>query len=372
MKIRTIAIAALALVVAWLRWHHCNLLPINTGDIARQIRSGEAVLQFGLSSMQFPLDKLMPSTDHVAWSNLPYNYPPLALMFFVAMAWLEVPLRGIKVVLTLIEAVNSVAIAKFTGSRVLGLVYWAMPMSIWWVSREGQIEPIQILLTIAALFLLRRESYLAAWLVLMLAIEAKLTAAILVPYFLVRSWGSLRPAAAGAVLGLIPLAAMQTQYDVVRQGMFYGFSMLSGAVPQRYSPYWFNPFDSAYWSIGTGEAIEPGSSKGRETWHPSWLIVWLHIVTPLATAWFLRLAYRCRSIDPLPAALFLVALALSTQTQFWYILLLPSFMLPISNRRMFAVGLVLVVLLDPYSLTQLLWGPWGYTLPGYYRLNGFR
>jgi len=59
---------------------------------------------------------------------------------------------------------------------------------------------------------------------------------------------------------------------------------------------------------------------------------------------------------------FLAALKAFIHGQFWYLAVLPSFLLPIGERRWRWLTFLLVPLLDVSSLIQILSGPFGYVV----------
>ena len=109
-------------------------------------------------------------------------------------------------------------IGRFTGQRWLGAIYWASPASIWWVSHEGQFKPLQSLFLIAAILALKHHRTLA-FLLLALAIQVKLLAILMLPWFLVQVWRegkNTRIASLVALLvGLAPSLLAATQYPVM-------------------------------------------------------------------------------------------------------------------------------------------------------------
>jgi hypothetical protein len=148
---------------------------------------------------------------------------------------------------------------------------------------------------------------------------------------------------AGLVLGIVPTFLAQTKYKAVKVGFFSGPAL-------TYNPYYWNPWNKVFWA-----------------WHPTWLIIWVQIATIGAIVALILAAYRTKKpIDFLAPFTFLVACKATVQAQFWYLILLPSFLVPVRHRRIRAVALVAIIALEPVSAVQIVSGPFGYTVGDYY------
>ena len=337
-------VCVLACAVGALRIFYCMVLPVNTGDITRHLYTGLVVLKHGLATAGHPLVSAFPGAAGVAWAGLPYNYPIVTLTYFTTLAAIMPTIFFAKLSLTAVEAVNAFLVVRITGRRWLGLLYWAMPASVWWVSHEGQFEPLQAFFTLAAMTVFS-SSPLWSGALLALAIQTKVTALFLVPLFVWRSWhrGKLMPWFGGLVLGIVPTFLAQTQYKAVKMGFFLGPAM-------SYNPYFWNPWNKLYWA-----------------WHPNWLIVWVQVATYGAIAALVATAYFTRKpIDYLAPFTFLAACKAAVQAQFWYLMLLPTFLVPLRNRRIRTIALVAIIALEPVSAVEMISGPFGYTVGGYY------
>lgn len=178
------------------------------------------------------------------------------------------------------------------------------------------------------------------------AIQTKVSALFLIPLFLWRSWnrGSLKQWSAGLVLGTIPTFLAQTKFKAVKAGFFTGRSALF------YNPYYWNPW-----------------SPISRAWHPTWLTVWVQIATYAAILALVLAVYHTRKpIDFLAPFAFLAACKASVQAQFWYLILLPSFLVPVRHRKVRAIALIALIALEPVSAVQIVSGPFGYTVGDYY------
>jgi len=212
--------ALLFLLIGILRFNHCNLLPINTGDTIRHVWQALLVNQYGLSTAGKPLTEILPQLSWISWSHQPYNYPIIALLFFSFIVWLSPTLFFCKIALTALEAINSYFVYKLSCQRFLSLLYWASPLSIWWVSREGQFEPLQNFFVFLALLSLRAHKHYSV-ILLALAIQAKVTAIFLLPLFLVEIKKSNQPDLLKAlllfVIGFTPTFIAMFHYPILPQ-----------------------------------------------------------------------------------------------------------------------------------------------------------
>ena len=371
--------------MAALRVAYSLELPANPGDAVRHILSGLAVLEHGVGVADVPLAALGPELAAVPWADRPFTYPPVALLFDAGVAALSPTLAGWKLTLTGLEAVSALLLWRLTGSRWIGLAYWASPVSIWWISHEGQIEAVQNVLALAALLALGWRRWIG-WALLALAIQAKAFALFLLPWFVRAEWGALRGrtgdgspgreggsgrgmlGAWGFLLGLVPLAFVLP---------FWPLSNLLGGAALEINPWFWNPF------AGELAGLNPG-----------WMVAWGQVVTwgLLAAGAFVAFA-RGRPWAATGPTAFVVALKSVTNAQPWYLLSLPVLWAPLarakpgrgrgapgsgdarlagSDDRRLLLGLVVVlILMEPQALVSIVGGePVGFTMGAFYDAVG--
>jgi hypothetical protein len=349
----SLAVLALALGIAAVRITHCALTPVNTTDIVRHLFFGQLVFEQGLASAGESLVAqhcILPmAARDLPWSDSPYPYPPVPLGFFTLVAAIWPTLFFAKLALTTLEAVAAALIARRTRDPWLGLLYWANPVSIWWISREGQFEALQNVLVVLALLLvtgaLTRGRAFLGGLALAAAIQVKLIPLLLLPWFLSRLKSPLRAVGlAGLAVGLIPSLVASQFYPVA-------LAVAQHSSPLTYNPYYWNPFDSALLA-----------------WNP-----WALRLANAAASYglLLTLAWRARRgpdrlafLAPLGA---IVAWKLHTNVQFWYMVALPPLLLPIADTRLRRALFILAPLLDVYSISEMILGPWGAGSGGFFR-----
>ncbi len=305
----------------------------------RHICWGIIVNQHGYEAISKSLVAYVPNFSFVSWSGLPFNYPIITLLFDQFMAWLAPSIFAMKVALTIIELANASLIYKYTQSRLLATLYWISPISIWWVSREGQFEPLQSLFIILALILFKREKWRNfAWATLALGIQVKLTAVFLLPYFIAEEPKVFKLAQRFVFFGLalFPTVALSLIANPL--------SLIMQSFALKYNPYYWNIFHSSIFS-----------------WNPTVLIAMNQITSYYLL--FSLLIYMCIHKncwhETVPTLLFLFFLKTSQNAQFWYLLSLPPFLLTISNYRVQLFCLLLLPIMDTRSCTQIFLGPWG-------------
>lgn len=340
------AVALAVLVVALIRLWYCAQVPVNTADVLRSIYQALFMLRDGPGVAGVPLAALDQDLARVGWARLPYSYPPLVLPFFGLVAALSPTLFAAKLALTLLEGLNAVLLVRITSSRWLGVLYWASPASIWWVSGEGQFEPLMAVFMFAALVLVRKRPVLALAL-LACGVNVKVTAVLLLPWCLLLVERERRESLLHACLAFVVALAV----PLLIAGLFYpvvdGLLGISGSL--RYNPYYWNVTDRRFFG-----------------WNPGWLVA----VNAIATGGVLALmAFRATRVERgwhhFGGAIgFVILVKVSTLAQFWYFLLFPAFVMPIDDRvgrwdvRWWLVALT--PLLDVRSLVELFVGPFGW------------
>lgn len=324
--------------VSLLRLHECLLPPARSGDLYRHLYTGIMVREEGWKAAALPLTSWSPDLAQLApWSDHAYNYPPLALGFFVALSLVSPSVLAAKLLLTLCEAANAWLVFTLVRSRWVALAYWALPLSVCWVSREGQFEPLQNLLLLFGLRLMQ-QGRPAGFGAGVAACLVKLSAALLVPYWLGR-WlqldGRRRLGALGWILGaLIPLGAACLAWPVISQ-------VLSTATwPVTFNPWhWRSPFDPRYGG-----------------WFSVPVLLLMRAATLVFAAACVWLAIRRRLGWSVLASigLFLLSSSLMGVFQGWYFCALTPFLLLASDTRARILLLVLLQCCEPQSVYSLL------------------
>ncbi|MEJ1971700.1 MAG: glycosyltransferase 87 family protein [Lacunisphaera sp.] len=336
---------AVALLILLLRLWQCVHVPYGTGDLLRQLGYALAVKQHGLSILAQPLKDIFPSGPfhEASWADRPYNYPPGAIAFFCLVTLLHPSIFALKFALTATEAINAVLFSRLVQTPWAGLCYWASPLSVWWVSREGQFEPVQTLPLLAAL-LLGARSPAVSGLLFAAAVQTKIMAVLALPWWAWLVWRQGgRPAAArssiGFVVGFAPVALACAYYPLLAQ-----IASSSGG---------FGAFNPWHWAALFTHNV---------WWWPAKLVIAVQIgslLTALVIAW---LAWRADTVGRIrllaPAALWTASKFMAV-FQPWYWLLLQGLAGCLVPRRQVLLLGFCLLLLDPLALLQLVTGPHG-------------
>ena len=333
-------------IVGIVRFAQCVELPVNTGDLIRHLVHGYLVHRIGLESAGNPLITYSPVYQGIAWSQLPYSYPIGTLVFFSLLHSIWPTIFFSKLALTFIEALNALLIFKLSKERWLAILYWALPLSMWWVSREGQFEPLQNFFVLLALVTLTYRPVMAM-VFLALGVQIKVSALLLLPFFI---WTLYREkqtkvvfALGGFAIGCLPTLIAEQYYPALQQVFRY-------TAPLSFNPYFWNPFDKAMFA-----------------WMPGWLIIWTAVSSYLLLGTLLILAYRHRAwFEYFAPIAFLILVKCHSNAQFWYLLLLPAFLMPIKNTQVRMALFLLLPLVEIRSVAQLIVGPFGWTIIDYY------
>lgn len=324
---RAIFFVLIALGIA-IRGYHILILPDMT-DVVRHMYYAKSILRLGPHAASLTLIDINPGWRHVTWPWQPYIYPPLALLFFLLFAATWPTIFAIKLTLTLIEAANAILIARLTRNRWAGMIYWLCPISIYWVCHQAQFEPVQNLFTLLALLFLPRHLP-AALALLLLAVQTKVTAILLLPLFLLRiNRQPTRTQAITLLIGLLaltPLFIGEHYYPFISNFLQYNTS-------NDVSSYFWNPWDPVcshipFWQLFPHELISDV------------LIVILFLG-------LLRSRNRAAYIAPL---LFLATAKFHKNMMVWYMLVWPCFVVPIAEKWVQNICLILWPLLDVVSI----------------------
>jgi hypothetical protein len=292
----------------------CLQDPATALDLERMLYWGLALNQHGMQAAATPL-KAWGAPMGVAWRDIPVNYPVIALMFFRAVAGIAPTVTFAKFVLTGIEALNALLVARIAKSKAIGFLYWASPLSIFWVSSEGQFEPVQNLFVLAGMLLVSQAPLLAGF-AFALAIQTKVSSALVVAFLLFRSIrqnrGEALKLSAGLLSGFAISVWAQSVVPLVQQVIrFSGLSSVSN--------FEINPFHSSdpttIWRSVVSGALVVACVVGMKK-------------TKTLTVWF-------------PALTFLLFVKLSGNIQPWYLLLVPVLAVStpaVWNRRLLALN----------------------------------
>ena len=283
----------------------------STMDLNRGVVTGRAVWEHGPAAAGRPLIETFPWAHvyhGIPWSQMPYNYPPVSVGFFTFVAALGGGTILAKALLGVSDAACAWLIGRLTGRRIYGLLFWLSPVTMWWTSHEGQFETLQSLLGLSALATVQWP--LTCGVLIALAVQTKMTAAALLPFFL---WTMFRRRrltrfVAGGVLGTLPTAALSLLYPLIPNIFRY-------SVQLSWNPYYWNPTDP------------------HHNWSADWILgrVLPQILIALLVGWLGYLAWRKRLLPAASAAIgYAVFMKFYTQIPPWYLASLPILLVPLA------------------------------------------
>ena len=326
-----------------LRVYYCFQLPVYTTDLLRNLGYGKAFYTWGYRIYDLVPFDFSPAPSQFLWPNRKYPYPAVTILFYAAVAGVWSSVFFGKLALTLIDTVSARYIYKLTNSRLISLLYWINPMSLWYSSREGQFEGLIVLWIVLAMWALRnKKAY--AYALLGLAIQTKLFPVFLGPYFLSKmSWRNPKKLAWEWGFGIISFTP--SLIAVVTSGYLTQF-IGTGYLPN------YNPLS---WNLGDPSLYQS---------YPFWLILahWIAgFVFVLGCAYG---AIRTKEyLGFFAPFVFVWFVKMNIIGQFWYLMQTPAYCLTVSNNRYRILLFCLSFLLGIRSLWSIFIGPVGYQNP---------
>jgi hypothetical protein len=262
--------------------------------------------------------------------EIPTIYPPLAQLFFAALAAAKLSVTGFKIALGLADVGVVVALAGLLDAlglpRHRAVLYAWNPLAVFEAAGSGHVEPLGIALVLLALSGLTKAHKTAAGAALGGAIQAKLLPLLLVP-------GFLRRAKAPAILAMLSVIALTTAPYAFRGPWFgagavtYAHRWEHGAVLFAGVRRFFTWIDIAPHAKGAiAWAQARWGSADTAWWDAAQRMVWPQEIARLAVAvaafgWALAQSFRPRLDAAHEARLvFGGALLLAPTLHPWYVL----------------------------------------------------
>ena len=329
--------------MAALRIAYCFAVPLYSTDVLRNLGYGIEFHYYGFRVYEMTPYDFSPELYQYFWPNYHYTYPAVTLLYFAVIAKVWAAIVFVKLILTLIEFLNAWLVYKVSDDRVCALIYLCHPVCIWFASHEGQFEPIGNVLTLTALWLLRKNRP-SSFLFLALAIQTKLFPIFLLPLFLIKtvriSRGHVFRCVGWGLIGLFPsvIAAWNSRYLV---HLFH-----PGYVPKS------NPIS---WAL-----FQPG----LHGFTPFWLVFshWIAGIVFLITI-LIFIRSEQRFLPFLAPLVFVAFVKANSIGQLWYMMFTPVFCLPVENRKHRRILMALTLLFGVREFWSIAVGPVGYCNP---------
>ena len=291
----------------------CFRVPLCTTDLLRNMGYGLEFWDYGPQVYDLYPEDFSPASYSTLWPVHYYTYPAITLLFFALIVKIWPSIVFGKLILTLLAAINCFYIRRLTRNPWLALLYWINPLSIWFVSYEGQFEEMAVFWVLLAISALRKNQPIA-YLYLAIGIQTKLFPVFLIPYFLQCTYQSDEnyqgAGFAWFVVGFLPSLyfVLTSQYlaPLLYPGFVPGYNAVSWAL-QEFKFFPLQPFG----------------------------IMFLHnIVGGVFIAVAFYFMWKTKEFVPYFAALFFVCFVKNNKiAQPWYLLLTPAFCLTVENEK---------------------------------------
>lgn len=343
MRWSAVGLAGAAALRLWL----CAEVPVETTDTLRNLGYGSHLLERGATLYDLKPVAFIPEPWTYSLPDVGFIYPPVTLVFYGVFGSLGLGIFYVKLALTFVELAVALAFARLV-SPAMGLAYFFMPVSVWYVSHEGQFEPLVSGFLVLSILAAQRGRWFWSGCALGLALQTKQLAVFLLPWVVLAAWrrGVLEEralrwrgvawVAAGLALSGLPFLG------------FYGHDPAITLAPLQSQSAVYNPFA---WSF---------IDRARFVWHPWWLIAWnaffsyLLLLLPLAPL-LKGQTGAAAALDRSPFVLSWALIKSLNCAQFWYPIVTPALALCFrGRRRLVSVILCLMLVQCGRSLSQLL------------------
>jgi hypothetical protein len=320
-----VAFAALAA----LRVALCFQVPLETTDAYRNLGYARHAFELEPSVYASVAADYAPETWTAIWSDQGFIYGPVVLVFFWVFGWAGLGLVHVKLALGAVDLVVAALFARRI-SPWAGLFYFAAPIGLHFVSREGEHESLQTLWIALAAIAVQSRRWGPAGACFALAVQTKAFGVLLLPWIALEWWrepsraGALAQLAAGGALATLPFAFFYLQEPLLL------LHPLRRGIDFAYNPFAWNVLDRA-----------------RFLWNPPWLVAWNAIFSGAALAAALVFTWRQRRQRDAhalaPFLLFWLVTKSLRWAQFWYPIAAPGFLFCLERRRKAWVLLLLAL-----------------------------
>lgn len=314
------------------RIYVCFQVPLVTTDVLRHLGYASHALDGNFSIYETLARDFSPEVWTAAWSERPYVYPPVTLLFFYSFAVFHLGIFWVKLVLTLIDVVSASLFYRRI-SKLAAVLFFCAPVSVWYGSHEGQFEALQTLLIILNVLAVQRRSWGWSGFLFAISIQIKLFGLFIAPWMAYVIWRcaegqdsisqDLSKLALGLVLGFLPFLPYYIQSPALLLVPLTRGSRLS------YNPFAWNFFDTAPFH-----------------WNPRWLVYWNAVFTYapllLLTLMLLR-AWKSKrtGMAYFPLTSFWALVKSANTAEFWYSMTSPAFTFCFSRQKVLICLLLL-------------------------------
>lgn len=332
----------------------CFQVPVVTSDVLRHLGYSSHALENNFAIYTTKAEDFMPEIWTRYWSNQPYIYPPVTLIFFYLFSVFHLGIFWVKAVLTLIDFVCAYLFYKHI-SKLAALLFFCAPVSLWYTSHEGQFEILQTLFIILNVISVRKREWRFAGFWFAISVQVKQFGVLILPWMLYKIWKSsneehqpfikiLNKAFQGLVLGFFPFLAFYIQTPLL---LLLPITSGSTAI---YNPFAWNLFNLDLFG-----------------WNPKWLVVWnaLFSYVPFIILIIVGIiAWKKQKfttvVSTVPLILFWLIIKSLKWGQFWYSIVVPGFLFCLSRKSLIHLLLLLHLMQGLHSTVAILIKPIGF------------
>lgn len=317
-------------LILCLRFFYVFQWPTVTHDVERHVLYGVALNHFGFDVVnKTPID-FGAEFARVTWAYRNYEYPVLCLFFSFLTTFVSPTVFFFKFFITTIDVISAFFVYKLTKDKLSTLLYFAFPASLWWASHEGQMESIQNLLMILAMYVVSRKPRFA-FVLLGIAVQIKVIPILLLP--------SLRSKIkeGRTLIWALVFFALSFMPSIIAALTFYP--------PKNFQHMQSLFLNSYFWYL-------PNVKIGG--YAPTWLryangfSAWLVLIALLSTIFVSK--EWLKFVGPITFSLYML---FSFQYLPWYGLVLPALIVPIEHLRVRRTLLFSIYFLHCFSLQQI-------------------
>ena len=335
------------------RIYACFQVPAVTSDVLRHLGYSSHALENNFAIYNTTAENFAPEIWTRYWSEQPYIYPPVTLIFFYLFSVFHLGIFWVKAVLTLVDIGCSYLFYRHI-SKLAALLFFCAPVSLWYTSHEGQFEILQTLFIILNAISVRKHKWRFAGFWFAISVQIKQFGVLLFPWILYEIWKNSHKKDQpfintaykfyqGLLLGFIPFLVFYIQTPLLLL-----LPLTSG------STFTYNPFA---WNLLNSKLFG---------WNPRWLVLWNAVFSyaPIAMLIIVAIvAWKKRKFATVVSTVPLTSFWFITKSlkwgQFWYSILAPGFLFCLSRKSLIHLLLLLHLMQGLHSTVAILIKPIG-------------
>jgi Glycosyltransferase family 87 len=347
----------LFLIALFYKIYACFQVPVITSDVLRHLGYASHAFENNFNIYTTKAKDFIPEIWTKNWSNQPYIYPPITLLFFYLFSVFNLGIFWVKITLTLIDLGCTYLFYKHI-SKLAALLFFCAPVSLWYTSHEGQFEILQTLFIILSAISVKRHQWRLSGFWFAISIQVKLFGVLILPWMLYEMWKSRNKehqpffnigfkAFQGLILGFLPFLPFY-----IRSPWLLLSPVTSGS-NLIYNPFAWNLLNPVHFG-----------------WNPQWLVGWnaLFSYIPFTILVIVGIAaWKNRkfsvSVSTVPLILFWFITKSLKWGQFWYSIVAPGFLFCLTKKSLIHLLLLLHLIQCLHSTIAIFIKPIGFREP---------